>query len=443
MVISRHISGKFRTYRYLVELLLGLIFFGMPWVMINGNPIFRIDIPARQYHIFGHLFIPQEGYFLQILFILAGLCLFFFTTLIGRVWCGWACPQTVFTDYFDLIGRLVLGKKYGKPSAPIWGRAIIYVLWIGFAIISSMHWVGYFIDIRIIFKEFFTWSFEPLSVYQYFILAFTGLLLLDMIVIREHFCKFACPYARFQTVMMDEHSLNVTYDHVRGEPRRNKKEKIGDCTACNMCLVVCPTAIDIREGLNVGCIACAKCVDACTIQMEKENKKSLINYDTMARIESNQKIKWIRTRSIIYAVFLFALTTFFITLLVMRKPLYLSVIPDRYIQPIIAPEKKVLNVYKFTLINNSYEDREVKISLDKTGFDLPAKLIGSESDFQLTVAKASIIQKTLYVETGNIKLDDKLGKRYSIQIIIQDIKDPTIIKTAKVPVFLPDDPGLN
>ena len=401
MVISRHITGVIRTRRYIVEIVLGMIYVLIPWLSINGKPLMRLDIPERKFHLLGAIYIPQEGIFLHLFLLTMGLSLFLFTSLIGRVWCGWACPQTVFTDFFDFIGRLVQGKKYGKKDASLFSKILLYTVWLLVSFVSSFHIIAYFNDPQFMIQAYTngeSWKYS----FPYFTLFFTFTLMADMVFVREQFCKYACPYAKFQTVLMDADSYNVTYDYKRGEPRRNKTVKIGDCTACNMCLVVCPTGIDIRDGLNVGCIACGKCVDACTVQMGKENKKSLIGYYSLNQIEKKEPIRWVRPRTIVYATLLLVVIITSITLLINRVPLYLSIIPDRNIAPILDPAKNTIkNFYTVNLRNISYEDMNLKFEIEKDSNLEPNILIGSDTS-TLNLKPDSSEQIKLILESKNI-----------------------------------------
>jgi cytochrome c oxidase accessory protein FixG len=440
MVISRHITGAIRSRRYIVEAILGTIYIVIPWLSWAGKPLMRLDIPARKFHLLGGIFIPQEGIFLHLLLLSAGLSLFFFTSLIGRVWCGWACPQTVFTDFFDVIGRFILGNKYGKQDANPFGKFLLHAVWIVFSLFAAFHIVAYFNDPLEMLSRLSRFDFADVK-FHYFIAFFSAALYVDMTLVREQFCKYACPYARFQTVMMDADSYNVTYDFKRGEPRRVKQTKIGDCTACNMCLVVCPTGIDIRDGLNVGCIACGKCIDACTVQMGKENKKSLINYDSMNRVEKNQKIKWIRPRTVIYATLLFTVLTTAIVLLSNRVPLYASVIPDRNLEPMIIPGQKVRNFYNLNLRNMTYEDRELKIEIAEMEKIKPIIHTGTDNSTVKIPANGSA-QLRVFVESENLSKKDKTSQTVQINMLIEDIQNSKFKISKLLPMRLPDDPSI-
>jgi cytochrome c oxidase accessory protein FixG len=436
MVISRHITGIFRTRRYIVEGLLLALFFISPWINLpSGVPMIRLDIPGRKFHLFGEVYIPQEGIILMLFLLTMGLSLFFFTSLVGRVWCGWACPQTIYTDIFDFFGRLVLGKKYGKKDAPKWKVGVVHFLWILVSFVASFHWIAFFVSPYQMLEGFSKLQFAG-EKYHYFIAFFTMAVYLDMGFVREQFCKYACPYARFQTILMDEHSYNVTYDYKRGEPRRNKTEKIGDCTACNMCLVVCPTGIDIREGLQVGCIACAKCVDACTVQMAKENKKSLIHYYSLNQIETGQKIKWIRPRVVVYGALLLLIVSLAIFKIATRVPLSMILIPDKSIEPTLMADGKLINYYKLKLQNiSNYEQKLLIRALPPEG--LSTNVLMGEVDSEIVLPPLSMKDLRVVFETTTITDDMKKKSPIQMDFVIQDKNEAKIRLEKKVPLSLP------
>ena len=415
-------------------ILLGL-FLGAPWVNLpSGAPLIRLDIPGRKFHLLGNFYIPQEGLILFLFLLIMGLSLFFFTSLIGRVWCGWACPQTVYTDLFDFFGRLVLDKKYGKKDAPKPKVFIVHVVWIVISFIACFHWIGYFASPYEMISDILSFSFKG-QIYHYFLLAFTVAMYVDMGFVREQFCKYGCPYARFQTIMMDEHSFNITYDFKRGEPRRQKTVKIGDCTACNMCLVVCPTGIDIREGLQVGCIACGKCADACNIQMAKENKKSLIDYYSLAQIETNEKIKWVRPRTLIYGVLLTLAVSFALFKLATRVPLSVMMIPERTIEPAIIDNTVLRHIFKLKMYNISNDKQNLKLSA--VTYDNRELVIRSESPENLIDLDGSQIKDDRIIIELNLTENDKSMRSIPIVFTVQDEKDKSIHVEKKIPLSLP------
>ncbi|TGM04649.1 cytochrome c oxidase accessory protein CcoG [Leptospira barantonii] len=439
MVISRHISGKIRSARYLVEAVLVPFYLFLPWLRWGEHPLIRLDIPGRKFYLLGNIFTPQEGLYLHLFLIGMGLSLFFFTTLIGRVWCGWACPQTVFTDLFDLIGRTILGSKYGKKDAPLFGKILVHKLWILISVIGSLAWVSYFADPYEMISDIRSASFftSP-PVWIYFTLFFTMTLYLDMAFVREQFCKYACPYARFQTVMMDGDSVNVTYDYQRGEPRRKAGTQVGDCTACNLCLVVCPTGIDIREGVNVGCIACGKCVDACTKTMGKEGKKTLIGY--MSENQAKQpgvKVRWIRSRSVIYGFLLFCVLVTSAVLLYNRVPLYANILPDRIIQPMEIPGGLVRNFYNAQLLNLTFENKSLNVAVEKSTLHSPVHILLGGTEIPSFSVEANSTEDFRIILETNAQTEDRTKTSHQITLKITDSKNPKYMITKTIPFRIP------
>jgi cytochrome c oxidase accessory protein FixG len=441
MVISKHQTGKIRNLRNLSYSILVPFYFGLPWLRWDGHPLIRLDIPERKFYLLGQVFIPMEGFYLWLFLIGMGLSLFFFTSLIGRVWCGYACPQTVFTDLFDWIGRAISGSKYGKKDNPLFKKALIHILWIGFSVLGSLAWVSYFADPYQMISDIQSRSIFGGEIYwPYFVLFFTGTLYGDMAFVREQFCKYACPYARFQTVLMDDQSMNVTYDYVRGEPRRKGKEKLGDCIACNLCVVVCPTGIDIRDGVQVGCIACGKCVDACTSIMAKENKESLIRYMAQNQVENRSaKIKWIRPRTIAYALLLTIVLSSAIYQLSNRVPIYLSILPDRNIQPMIIPGNRVRNFYEVKLQNISLRDQNLDWEIE-SDFQAPLNLlIGSDPNQGTVLPKNSSTSLRIILESSEIFPEDLEKRNHTVLIRVIDKNKPNYIQEKQLPFVIPKD----
>ena len=293
-IYPREAKGIFQTWRNVcVVALLGLYYF-LPWLQWDERQAVLLDLPARKFHIFYLTFWPQDFIFHALLLVLAGLSLFFFTAIAGRVWCGYACPQTVWTEAFIWMERWVEGTRAQqmKLSASPWNltkirkRVSKQVLWIGFSLITGLTFVGYFTPIRELVVDFVNlqvagWSLFWVVFYGFATYGNAGFM-------REQVCKYMCPYARFQSAMFDSDTLIVAYDDKRGEPRsRGKKRKDtaenerGDCIDCGICVQVCPTGIDIRDGLQYECIACAACIDACDEVMDRvELPRGLIKYSS-------------------------------------------------------------------------------------------------------------------------------------------------------------------
>ena len=437
MIISRPVSGVIRTRRNIVQAILLGLFFISPWiVMPSGTRFIQLDIPARRFHFLGSFYIPQEGIILFLMLLTLGLSLFFFTSLIGRVWCGWACPQTIYIDVFDFFGRLVLGKKYGKQDAPKAGVFAVHLVWILVSLFASFHWVAYFAGSYEMFDDITKLNFADKS-YPYILGFFTIAMYLDMGYVREQFCKYACPYARFQTILMDEHSYNITYDYKRGEPRRNKKEKIGDCVSCNMCLVVCPTGIDIREGMQIGCIACGKCADACTITMAKENKPTLIDYFSLNQIaEGEKKIKWIRPRTLIYGSLLLIVVSSALFKLGTRIPLSVKTVADPTIEPSFIDQKTLRQLYKVKLYNISYSTQNLKISAFTVDGNRELTVRTGNTENVYSINSGDVIDERIILEL-DVTEQEKSYKSVPIVLHVTETNNPSIHVERKIPLSIP------
>ncbi|MCZ8154480.1 MAG: cytochrome c oxidase accessory protein CcoG [Leptospira sp.] len=425
MIISRPQSGKVRTRRNWVMSFLVFLFLSAPWVVLpSGSPLIRLDIPHRMFHLFGGLFIPQEGLILWFFLLTMGLSLFFFTSVIGRVWCGWGCPQTIYTDFFDRIGRWILDSKYGKKDAPVHKKYLVYFLWLVVSFIASFHWIGYFVSPYEMAGDIASLTFFSKS-YSYFIGFFTIAMFVDIGFIREQFCKYACPYARFQTILMDEHSWNVTYDYKRGEPRRDKKTQIGDCVSCNMCVVVCPTGIDIRDGLQVGCVACGKCVDACTSIMAKENKKTLIGYLSLDQIETRGKVKWIRPRSVIYALLLTIVISAATYKLITRVPMSMIAAANKSMPPTLLPDNKIRAFVAIRIQNISPKPAIFALEAFDTRHN-KEMLVRSGEGEQLTLASGELRSFSVVIETQTLSESELKEKYIPGMIRLKNVNEPDL-----------------
>jgi len=295
----REVSGRFQRLRVLaVYALLGLYYI-LPWVQWDGRQAVLFDLPERQFYIFGMVFWPQDLYLLSALLILAALALFFFTALAGRLWCGYACPQTVWTEVFVWMEQWTEGprqKRIKLDQAP-WGaekllrKGAKQVLWIGFALLTGFTFVAYFSSAPDLFGRLLSLELGSWEAFWIFLfgLATYG----NAGFLREQLCIYMCPYARFQGAMFDPDTLIISYDEQRGEPRGKRKRSadrqtlgLGDCVDCHMCVQVCPTGIDIRDGLQYECIGCGLCIDACNGVMDKlKRPRNLIGYYTGNQLE--------------------------------------------------------------------------------------------------------------------------------------------------------------
>ena len=263
MLAARGVRGRFRSLRYGADLVLLAILLGIPWIRLGGESLVLLDLPARKFHVFGLVIVPQELYFLWLLIAGLALALFFFTALAGRLWCGWACPQTVFTDLYAIVARWIQGWRGLRPPDHVawWRRVLTHVFWLAASLVVGFHLVAYFV------APYELWARitgpGAAGTAGGFLVAATVLAYADFVIIKQTFCKTLCPYARFQSVLFDRDTLVIGYDQTRGEPRGKRGRAEGDCVDCGLCVRVCPTGIDIRDGLQLECITCTQCIDAC------------------------------------------------------------------------------------------------------------------------------------------------------------------------------------
>ncbi|HEX5063914.1 MAG TPA: cytochrome c oxidase accessory protein CcoG [Kofleriaceae bacterium] len=298
--------GRFLTRRRVVGFLLIALFVLLPRLRIHGHPALLIDLVTREIHVFGALFRPSEGFVLALLGITIVIAVFLVTALFGRVWCGWGCPQTVYLELvFRPIERWLEGSR-GQRASPL--RMVIkWTLYSAVAFALSNVFLAYFVGT----DRLEQWVFgSPLDhpIGFTIVIAVAALMLLDFGWFREQLCTIACPYGRLQSVLLDKQSLIVGYDVGRGEPRTKPKKKLpvvgGDCVDCSACVSVCPTGIDIRDGLQMECIGCAQCIDACDAVMDKLNRKrGLIRYTSQDELAGKPRRVW-RMRTIIYPLLL-------------------------------------------------------------------------------------------------------------------------------------------
>lgn len=371
MIVARKISGRYGLLRRGVRVALLFLYLIVPWLNWGDRPMILLDIASRKFYFPGAVFWPQEFYFLWFVVATLGLSLFLFTSLFGRMWCGWACPQTVYTELFDAIGRVVSGR-FGKASQSTGEKILVHSVWVLTSAVLTFHFIGYFVGVRAMFAAL---SADGLAVFTnavwpYFWLAATGLFYFDLGIFRHNFCVYLCPYARFQSVMLDRDSYVVAYDSHRGEPRRKAKTlrpeeeaKWGDCTGCTKCVQVCPTGIDIREGLQVACINCTHCVDACTDEMARFGKQTLVGFNSLNYFEERRKPRLIRPRTVTYAALLLTVVTGFTVALAARSPLQVSVVRDRNLPPILL-QYRAQNYYNVDVINMRERPVEVFLSVE-------------------------------------------------------------------------------
>ena len=375
-IFPREVHGLFAGLRVAAVFALLGIFYGLPWINWDGHQSVLLDLPARKFYIFGLTFWPQDFLYLTFLLIIAALSLFFFTALAGRLWCGYACPQTVWTETFLWIERLVEGSRSqqmrldsAKMSLQkLRIKATKHSLWIVFSLFTGFTFVSYFTPARVLVDELLQWQLSGWELFWMLFYAFATYGNAGWM--REQVCMYMCPYARFQSAMFDDDTLIVSYDKQRGDPRGarspavdHRKSGMGDCINCTICVQVCPTGIDIRDGFQYECIGCSACIDACDDVMEKmQYPKGLIRYTTQNALAGNPS-RILRPRILIYGTILLTLLTLFSVSVLTRVPLGLDVIRDRN-QLYRETQGLIENVYTLKLLNMDNKAHTYKLSVD-------------------------------------------------------------------------------
>ncbi len=373
----REVAGRFdRLRRYAVFGLLGL-FYLVPWLRWDGRQAVLFDLPARKFRILGLVLWPQDFIFLTWMLVLLGLSLFFFTALAGRLWCGFACPQTVWTEVFVWFERLVEGDRARRikldrapwTPAKVARKTAKQTLWIGFSLWTGLSFVGFFAPMQALAHDFVTLSLGGWMLF--WTLFYGGATYVNAGYMREQVCKYMCPYARFQSAMFDRDTLVITYDAARGEPRGSRarttdprSKGLGDCVDCTVCVQVCPTGIDIRDGLQYECIACAACIDACDGVMDRVGyPRGLIRYTTQNALEGRPS-RVLRPRTWTYATLLGLIFAAGCVGLLARKDVALNVIRDRNALYQQTADGDVANVYILKILNKDSVAHTYRLSVE-------------------------------------------------------------------------------
>jgi cytochrome c oxidase accessory protein FixG len=428
-IYPREVHGIFALLRNLAMVALLGIFYGLPWVNWSGRQAVVFDLPARKFYIFGLTFWPQDFIYLSLLLIIAALSLFFFTALAGRLWCGYACPQTVWTEIFMWIERKIDGDRKDQiklDKATISGRKLAlkgakHAAWILFALWTGFSFVGWFTPIKTLSAGLLSLDLGP---WETFWILFYGFATWGNAgFMREQVCIYMCPYARFQSAMFDRDTLLIAYDEKRGEPRGSRKkgtdyraQNLGDCINCQICVQVCPTGIDIRDGLQYQCIGCAACIDACDDVMDKMGyPKGLIRYTTENALEGG-KTHLLRPRVVIYAGLLAVLFGALITALAVRVPLQMDIIRDRNALYLETPEGYTENVYTLKIINMTERSQTYRLSV--SGIK-GAELINREG--KITVEGGAVMALPVRVRVDPVNLKTASSK---INFLIESLTTP-------------------
>jgi len=441
-VYPRDVSGTFARLRKLAVIVLLGLYYILPWINWDGHQSVLFDLPARKFYIFGLTFWPQDFIFLTLMLIIAGLSLFFVTAVAGRLWCGYACPQTVWTEVFLWMERWVEGdrNKRMKLDASPWNANKILrktakqALWIAFALWTGFTFVGFFTPIREFGHSVLSFQTGPWETFWFLFYSFATYG--NAGILREQVCKYMCPYARFQSAMFDKDTLVIAYDEARGEPRGGRKKSddpaekgLGDCIGCTLCVQVCPTGIDIREGLQIECIACAACIDVCDQVMDKmDYKRGLIKYTTEHNL-SGEKTRVVRPRILVYAVLLLALIAGVAWSVNHRVLLRAELLRDRNALYRELPGELIENVYTLKLINMDSRPHKYKVEVvDNKDMTL---FISPEPELQPEQVGNFIVRMQAPEGTGRGSV--KVDVRFST------LDEPVIERTVSARFLMPFD----
>ncbi|WBY02485.1 cytochrome c oxidase accessory protein CcoG [Ramlibacter tataouinensis] len=419
-IYPRSVSGLFARWRWVFVWLTQLVFYGLPWLPwateAGARQAVLFDLAARRFYLFGYVLYPQDFIYLTALLVISALSLFLFTAVAGRLWCGFTCPQTVYTEIFLWIERKVEGDRQrrmkldagGFSAAKLGKKSLKHFLWIALALWTGFTFVGYFTPVRELGSEMLagrmgSWEVFWVLFYGFATYGNAGFL-------REQVCKYMCPYARFQAAMFDKDTLIVSYDAGRGEPRGSRGRQadfaaqgLGSCVDCTLCVQVCPTGIDIRQGLQYECISCAACVDVCDSVMDKMNyPRGLIRFTTQNALNGQGAGRDVlrtilRPRVLVYTTILAALSLGLAIHLATRTPLKVDVIRDRAALSRIVAGGKLENVYRLQLMNATEETQHYRIGAE----GLAGLELASDGEVSIGPAEARWVAVRVQIPYGS------------------------------------------
>jgi cytochrome c oxidase accessory protein FixG len=395
-IYPRSVTGRFARWRWVMVWLTQLVFYGLPWLNWNGRQALLFDLGSRRFYVFGLVLQPQDFIYLAALLVLSALALFFFTAVAGRLWCGYTCPQTVYTEIFLWVERRLEGDRSARMrlDAQPWGlnklgrKGAKQAAWLAIALFTGFSFVGYFVPVRVLASQVLALQLDPWATFWVFFYGFATYG--NAGYLREQVCKYMCPYARFQSALIDMDSLVIAYDAGRGEGRGARSRKadpkslgLGDCIDCTLCVQVCPTGIDIRDGLQNECIACAACIDVCDDVMDKMGyAPGLIRYSSGNAIEKGWSAGrmlrrvW-RPRVLIYGVLLLVLGGGFAWSLAQRSDFLIDLSRDRGALARMTGRGDIENTYTLHITNSSEMAQRYRIAVtgpDGLRLDTPDEL---------------------------------------------------------------------
>ena len=433
LIHTRSFTGVFRTLRVGGAGLLFLAFFGTVWLNWGGRQAVLWDLAESKFHIFGATFWPQDFILLSALLIICAFGLFAITVFAGRVWCGYTCPQSSFTWLFMWCEKVTEGERNQriKLQAAPWSlnklarRSAKHTMWLGISVLTGLTFVGYFTPIRPLAAELLTWQMGGVSLF--WVLFFTGATYINAGWLREAVCMHICPYARFQSVMFDKDTLTISYDAARGEQRGPRKRDVqpaevglGDCIDCQLCVQVCPTGIDIRDGLQMECIGCAACIDACDSIMDKMGyARGLVSYTSEHQLQGG-KTHLLRPRLIGYSAVLLVMIAALVVALIERPMVSLDVTKDRGMFRENS-QGLIENIYSLKVINKTQQRQDYRLELvDAEGFQLQGKT-------QVSLAPGEIVDVPVSVA---LLADTPASSSQTIRFKVTDVDEPWIYTAA-------------
>ncbi|MBL4981346.1 cytochrome c oxidase accessory protein CcoG [Pseudomonas fluorescens] len=433
LIHTRSFTGLFRTLRVGGAGLLFLAFFGTVWLNWGGRQAVLWDLAESKFHIFGATFWPQDFILLSALLIICAFGLFAITVFAGRVWCGYTCPQSSFTWLFMWCEKVTEGERNQriKLQAAPWSlnklarRSAKHTLWLGISVLTGLTFVGYFTPIRPLAAELLTWQIGGVSLF--WVLFFTGATYINAGWLREAVCMHMCPYARFQSVMFDKDTLTISYDTTRGEHRGPRKRDVqpaevglGDCIDCQLCVQVCPTGIDIRDGLQMECIGCAACIDACDSIMDKMGyARGLVSYTSEHQLRGG-KTHLLRPRLIGYSAVLLVMIAALVVALIERPMVSLDVTKDRGMFRENS-QGLIENIYSLKVINKTQQRQDYRLELvDADGFQLQGKT-------QVSLAAGEIVDIPVSVA---LLADTPASSSQTLRFKVTDVDEPWIYTAA-------------
>ncbi|OQW90098.1 MAG: cytochrome c oxidase accessory protein CcoG [Rhodoferax ferrireducens] len=433
-IYPRSVKGVFTNWRWVMVWVTQIIFYGLPWIEWGQRQAVLFDLGVRRFYIFGLVLYPQDFIYLTGMLIISALSLFLFTAVAGRLWCGYACPQTVYTEVFLWVEKVVEGDRSarmrrdeGPMTAEKLGRKTgKHLIWLLIGLWTGFTFVGYFTPIQTMVSQVSTLNFGP---WETFWVLFYGFATYGNAgFMREQVCKHMCPYARFQSVMFDKDTLIVTYDTERGEPRGARSKKadptklnLGSCVDCGLCVQVCPTGIDIRKGLQYECIGCGACADVCDTVMDKVGyARGLVKYST----ENAMKNKWtqkqtlrhvFRPRILVYTSILMAIVIAIMVSLATRTPFKVDVVRDRGVMARVVDAGKTENVYRLQVMNATETDQRYRFSVS----GLPGLVLTSEDSVSVRSTEARTVPMRIQLPFEGAPVGS-----HEIQIVIESLDSP-------------------